>query len=103
MKPLLLLETAAQSETLSAADVLIVRWPEKAAGMPRRSALGRPRLLIVAPSAPPPATLDCDEDWIRLPAADVNARIAALVARAARHGATPGPQVTDGSCSGDAG
>jgi hypothetical protein len=32
--------------------------------------------------------VDCDEDWIRLPAedADVHARIAALAARAARHG-----------------
>jgi len=59
--------------------------------MQRLRDLGRPRLLIVAPDAAAPATVDCDEDWIRLPAedADVRARIAALAARAARHGLTP--------------
>jgi len=61
------------------ADVLIVRWPEEAAGMQRLRTLGRPRLLIVAPSAPAPATVDCEEDWIRLRAedADIRARLTA--------------------------
>src|SRR2546423_4339019 len=59
--------------------------------MQRLRDLGRPRLLIVAPDAAAPATVDCDEDWIPLPAqdADVRARIAALAARAARDGSTP--------------
>ena len=58
--------------------------------MQRLRDLGRPRLLIVAPDAAAPATVDCDEDRIRLPAedADVRARVAALEARAARHGST---------------
>ncbi len=92
MEPPLLLETVAQPETYLAADVVIVRWPEEAAGMQRLRTLGRARLLLVAPDAPAPATVDCDEDWIRLPAedADVRARIAALAARAARHGLAPG-------------
>jgi hypothetical protein len=62
MKSLLLLETTAQPETFSVADVLIVRWPEEAAGMQRLRTLGRPRPLIVAPSAPAPATVDCEEE-----------------------------------------
>jgi len=47
--------------------------------MQRLRTLGRPRLLIVAPSAPAPATVDCEEDWIRLRAedADIRARLTA--------------------------
>ena len=104
MKSLLLLETTAQPETFSVADVLIVRWPEEAAGMQRLRTLGRPRLLIVAPSAPAPAPVNCGEDWILLPAedADVRARIAPPAARATRHG-FPEPQVIGDSCSVDDG
>ena len=72
-------------------DVVIVRWPEEADGVPRLRALGRPRLLLVAPDAAAPATIECDEDWIRLPAedADVRARITTIAARAARHSRSP--------------
>ena len=105
MKPLLPLGTETQPETYSATGVVILRWPEEAAGMQRLRDLGRPRLLIVAPDAAVPATVHSDEDWIRLPAEDahVRARIAALAARAARHGLTPRPRVTDDSSSGGAG
>ena len=76
--PLLLLESVAQAETYAATDVVIIRWPEDAASAQRLRTLGRPRLLIVAPDATAPSTVDCDEDWIRFPAgdADVRARIA---------------------------
>lgn len=72
-------------------DVVIVRWPEEAATIPRLRTLGQPRLLLVAPDADAPAMLECDEDWIRLPAedADVRVRISTLAARAARHSLPP--------------
>ena len=54
-------------------------------------AAGTPRLLAVAPDAPPPVADDCDEDWIRLPASDddVTARLRAVAARSARHATAP--------------
>lgn len=89
--PLLLLEAVAEPGSYSAADVVVVRWPEDAARIQRVRTVGRPRLLVVGPETPAPATVDCGEDWIRLPAddADVRARIAAIAARATRHGMTP--------------
>ncbi|MGH2718871.1 MAG: helix-turn-helix domain-containing protein, partial [Actinomycetota bacterium] len=51
-------------------DVVVVRWPEEAGSIPRLRLLGRPRLLLVAPHAGAPDIVDCDEDWIRLPAED---------------------------------
>lgn len=72
-------------------DVVIVRWPEEASTIPRLRTLGQPRLLLVAPDAEAPAMVECDEDWIRLPAedADVRVRITTLAARAARHSLPP--------------
>jgi len=72
-------------------DVVIVRWPEEAESVQRLRTLGRPRLLLVAPGVAPPVTVECDEDWIRLPAedADVRARISTLAARSARHSLPP--------------
>jgi two-component system, OmpR family, response regulator len=74
-----------------ASDVVIVRWPEEAATLDRLRTLGQPRLLLVAPNAAAPATDDCDEDWIRLPAedADMRVRISTVAARAARHAQPP--------------
>ena len=97
MELLLLQEAVAQPETYSAADVVIIRWPEEAASLQRLRTLGRPRLLLVAPDAPAPATVDCTEDWIRLPAedADVRARIATLAARAGRHAGPRGREAAD--------
>lgn len=68
-------------------DVVLVRWPDEE---DRREALrrsGRPRLLVLDDSVPPPVALDELEDWIRLPAddTDVAARVASLEQRARHH------------------
>lgn len=65
----------------------LVRWPSEAA---RRSALqeqGAPRLLLVEDGPPPPSTHDCLEDWIRIPAdeLDVRSRVDTLRLRAEHH------------------
>ena len=58
-------------------DVVLVRWP---AEEPRRAQLrddGIPRLLLVENGAPPPRTTDEYEDWVRVPAdeVDLHARV----------------------------
>lgn len=58
-------------------DVVLVRWP---AEEPRRALLrdeGVPRLLLVENGAPPPRTTDELEDWVRVPAdeVDLHARV----------------------------
>ena len=58
-------------------DVVLVRWP---AEEPRRAVLrdeGIPRLLLVENGAPPPRTTDELEDWVRVPAdeVDLHARV----------------------------
>jgi DNA-binding response OmpR family regulator len=65
-------------------EVVLVRWPEEAAERDRLTESGIPRLLLVAPEADPPDTVDPLEDWIRLPAddRDVRARVGTLAARA---------------------
>src|SRR5687767_10655034 len=69
-------------------DVALVRWPtedEKRAEL----ALGSvPRLLLLEDGAEPPDDSDCLEDWVRLPASevDLHARIVGLTRRADRHG-----------------
>lgn len=70
-------------------DAVLVRWPSEAE---RRAALqhrGVPRLLLVDEGHPPPHPEDCLEDWIRVPADDVDVRLrlAALATRSARHSA----------------
>ncbi|MHB8468082.1 MAG: helix-turn-helix domain-containing protein [Acidimicrobiales bacterium] len=71
--------------------VVVLRWPEELDQVEHLRAAGTPRLLLVAADTPAPVTTDCDEDWIRLPAADDDVRVRAsmLAARSARH--TPGP------------
>jgi DNA-binding winged helix-turn-helix (wHTH) protein len=68
-------------------DVVLLRWPYE---QDRREVLareGRPRLLLVDQDNPPPALMDCLEDWIRLPATneDVEARSQAVLVRASSH------------------
>ena len=58
-------------------DVVLVRWP---AEEPRRAQLrddGVPRLLLVENGSPPPRTTDEFEDWVRVPAdeVDLHARV----------------------------
>lgn len=68
-------------------DVVLVRWPAESA---RRDALiegGHARLLLIEGDAFPPEPIDCLEDWIRVPAAelDLRARLDALATRATYH------------------
>lgn len=68
-------------------DVALLRWPAEAE---KRTVLADgdvPRLLLLEAGAPPPEILDCFEDWIRVPASDVDlrARVRALEARSQRH------------------
>lgn len=64
-------------------DVVLVRWPAEADRRQRLEAEGRPRLLLVESPAPAPVVVDPLEDWIRVPAdeLDVQARLATLEAR----------------------
>jgi DNA-binding response OmpR family regulator len=72
-------------------DVEVVRWPADRARVDELRARGLPRLLRVAAGTPAPAGADCLEDWVAHDAgeAEVAARRAAVLARAARHGARP--------------
>lgn len=73
-------------------DVVLVRWPADAATRDRLSVAGVPRLLLVEGDARPPAVLDELEDWIRVPAdeVDLHARVDALDRRSrARQPAVP--------------
>lgn len=72
-------------------DVVMLRWPEQRGEAERLAALTVPCLLLVEPGAQPPTASSCLEDWIRLPAddVDVRARLHALVHRAERHPSVP--------------
>lgn len=75
-------------------DVVLVRWPSERLCRERLRAAGGPRLLLVEHGHPPPATGDVLEDWIRVPAdeVDLQLRLAGLEARAtAAASATPVP------------
>ena len=66
---------------------MLVRWPNESEHRARLAERHIPRLLLVDDGIPPPESLDCLEDWIRLPAAesDVRARIEALLTRSRAH------------------
>jgi hypothetical protein len=68
-------------------DVALLRWPDEAGRRSELAARQAPRLLLVPVEAVPPAAPDCLEDWIRVPAAEleVRLRVGALAARAERH------------------
>ena len=55
-------------------DVALVRWPADEEKRRLLAELGQPRLLLVDGEAEPPTCTDQLEDWIRLPASDVDAR-----------------------------
>jgi hypothetical protein len=73
--------------------VRLVRWPDEGQLLEQLRAEHVPRLLLVHPPAPAPVVQECEEDWVRLPAADddVRARMVALAARSERH--QPFPRV----------
>jgi DNA-binding response OmpR family regulator len=55
-------------------DVVLVRWPDEAERLDQLRDQGRPRLLLVQTDAPPPAVDDGLEDWIRVPADEIDLR-----------------------------
>jgi DNA-binding response OmpR family regulator len=63
--------------------VALVNWPEHADQVAALARAGLPRLLLVAPDADPPTSVDAIEDWVRLPAdeRDVAARVLRLRSR----------------------
>jgi DNA-binding response OmpR family regulator len=65
-------------------DVVLLRWPVEAQRRARAADQSRPRLLLVEDGAEPPVGEDPLEDWIRVPAPDIDvqARMATLSARA---------------------
>jgi Transcriptional regulatory protein, C terminal len=56
--------------TRQSLPVEVVDWPVDAGRREAFARAGVPRLLLVAPGAPPPDVIGVDEDWIRLPATD---------------------------------
>src|SRR4051812_19443022 len=71
-------------------DVVLIRWPFEGDRRDRLAGESAPRLLLLEEGVPPPDPTDCLEDWIRVPASevDVRARVAALAFRAETHTAT---------------
>jgi hypothetical protein len=69
-------------------DVQVLRWPDDAA---RLDADGLACLWLVEAHATPPEVGSCLQDWLWLPASDleVQTRLATLAARAARHPSRP--------------
>jgi DNA-binding response OmpR family regulator len=73
-------------------NVVLLRWPAEEERRVRLEQEGVPRLLLVERQAAPPAVVDAFEDWIRMPADDVDlqARVAALDSRQrVGHGTEP--------------
>lgn len=68
-------------------EVAHVRWPDERARREHLARQGQPRLLLVEAGTPPPVEVDDLEDWIRLPAddVDVKARAEHLIVRSRRH------------------
>ncbi len=74
-----------------------MRWPAERGRRERLRRQRRPRLLLLEEGAAPPHLADCLEDWIRLPADDVDlkARVENLVVRTQRHFGS-GPELDEG-------
>lgn len=72
---------------MDAVDIVLLRWPDDSDRRRELAADGVPRLLVVDPDTPPPAAIDCLEDWVRDGADedDVRARKAAVERRVAAH------------------
>lgn len=68
-------------------DVVLLRWPLERERRERLEGEGRLRLLLVEGGVAAPPANDCLEDWIRVPAdeVDVRARIDALTVRFMAH------------------
>src|SRR5688572_6311742 len=77
-------------------DVVLVRWPTDEHTRARLREDGVPRVLLVEGGSPPPAVSDELEDWIRVPAdeVDLHARVDAI-ARRARDRSEGAPNIDD--------
>lgn len=74
---------AADTQSMTGAEVAMVRWPGEEDRLDRLRSERRPRLLLVESGAAPPLPSDDLEDWIRVPAQEVDmmARLAGLERR----------------------
>jgi DNA-binding response OmpR family regulator len=72
-------------------EVAVVAWPEHSDRLGALRAAGAARLLLVGPDVAPPVVVDPLEDWVRLPADDVEleARLETLRARRGPGGDAP--------------
>ena len=72
----------------------MLQWPAEAEERERLEHQGLPRLLLVEPGEPPPTSDSCLEDWLVLPASDleVETRLVNLAKRTANH---PRPPMID--------
>lgn len=79
-------------------NVVLVRWPNEAERRERLIAESRPRLLVIEGQAEPPVPADCLEDWIRVPASemDLSVRLRGLSGRVGRHTPASPSLDTDG-------
>jgi DNA-binding response OmpR family regulator len=77
-------------------DVVLLRWPAEQARRSELQDAGHPRLLLVEDDAPPPVPTDDLEDWIRVPAGDLDlrARVEGLRRRVETR-AAPAPSLDD--------
>ena len=77
-------------------DVVLVRWPFEGERRERLVGEAAPRLLLLEDGVSPPEPVDCLEDWIRVPASemDVRARVASLTLRSELH-TTAAPPALD--------
>lgn len=71
-------------------EITLVRWPEQEGTRAALRAEGRPRMLLLNPTTPPPEPGDALEDWVRIPVAeaDLRARVRWLAHRVANGQAT---------------
>ena len=74
-----------------ARNVAVVHWPDEAEEATRLGRQGLPCLLLVRPDSAPPISDSCLEDWLVLPATDleIQTRLISLARRAARHSHPP--------------
>ena len=76
-------------------EVAVVEWPEDSDRLGALRAAGAPRLLLVGPDVAPPVVVHPLEDWVRLPADDLEIK-ARLETLRARRGPTSDAPAVDG-------
>lgn len=72
-------------------DVVMVRWPAEPHRRAEAAAANSPRLLLLEAGSLPPEDDDCLEDWMYIPADEVELRLrtTTLMRRASRHRDVP--------------